>query len=227
MIGEIKKIIHSKLIFFSSLIFLGITLLYVFFGLKGINVQDLTRIQGQMLAEEFHFEMMYYIFPLIGVAIVDFIFSVDIKKGSMKHFILRGGRNKIFVSKMIGMIFLLIAESLLFHFMTFFVLKIKGFEYIQNITKSFFYSIPAIINMCFVFVILSIISKGNNFLYCLLIHFFLLFVTESFSFSEKYLYPYAFKTALHGEMKSIAYLIKIPVLLAISYYLFMKKELTE
>jgi len=165
MIGEIKKIIHSKLIFFSSLIFLGITLLYAFFGLKGINVQDLTRIQGQMLAEEFHFEMMYYIFPLIGVAIVDFIFSVDIKKGSMKHFILRGGRNKIFVSKIIGMIFLLIAESLLFHFMTFFVLKIKGFEYIQNITKSFFYSIPAIINMCFVFVILSIISKGNNFLY--------------------------------------------------------------
>ena len=94
------------------------------------------------------------------------------------------------------------------------------------IKAALYESIP-IIEMALLFALVSILSKKNNIVYLISLHFVCLILTESSLLLGKYIYVYDFKAAISDGKLSVLSLIRSLVLILASYLIFKNKELTE
>jgi hypothetical protein len=224
---EIQKLIKSRTILFMLIIMLLLSLSFSVFALKGIS-SGLALDDKQKISSEFNFELIYYCMPLFILSLADFIFNKDIFTGTMKHLIIKSDRRTIYLYKMISLIVVAVLLNLLFNLTNSQFIKYKLDIAVAGrfLRASLRESIP-IIEMSLLFALVSILSKKNNFVYLISLHFIFLFLTESSLLLGKYTYLNDFKMAILDGGLSTFSIIKIIVLTLITYQIFKNKELAE
>lgn len=225
MMTEIRKLFKSGTILYLLIIMIIISLSFSLFGLNGIS-SELALSDKQMIASEYNFDLIYYCMPIFIVFLADFIFSNDIKMGTMRYLIIKSDRRKIYFYKIIGLFTVTVILNIFFNLTNSLFIKYELGIWVAGefLRAALCESVP-IIEMSLVFALVSILSKKNNFVYLISIHFIFIFLTESSLLLGKYTYINDFKKAILDGSLSILGFAKIIVLILITYQIFNHKEL--
>lgn len=227
MMTEIKKLFKSRIILYILIIMAVISLSFSLFVLNRIN-DALTLNEKQTISSEFNFELIYYCMPLFVVFLADFIFNKDITSGTMKHLIIKSDRTKIYIYKIIGLFLTAVILNIVFNLInSLFIKFMLDIDTAGKFLMASLYECIPVIEMSLIFSLLSIISKKNNIVYLISLHFIFLILTESPLFIGKYTYLGDFKAAISEDNLSIPGIIKSIVLIIATYLIFKNKELTE